>query len=932
MQIKEDFKFILNSKIYHVPYQSCVNINPLIINTLLTGGLYEVKSDISEDIFHSFINYLTTKEIPFLNDRDICEYEEISEEFDIMKDIINIFKYKTHYQSISSHFFKNLELQIQKNQQQKALKQKVVNYGQIIDHLFNNDGISSEFKFNETRHKLWKACLKENIKLVDLLTRKKIEYNGFLYVLDEKEGTAGVFRNQTDRSEVMIPRSIQHESKEFIVKIIYEDSFRNSNNIHSIEFSEDSELCVIEEYAFMYSSLKKITIPRSVIKLSEGWCGHLSKLEIEMKENNQHYSKFEEKFILGKKDEKSDKFDVLVYSLEDEETIKIPSFIKRIAPFAFSRSKSLHNIEFEEDSELESIGEFAFANSSLKHICIPKKVARIDKSAFSECNIKHIEFEEESKLREISQELFFDSHLVSITIPKRVKRISDSAFFFCGHLNSVIFNEESELCEIDKSSFYGSKIESICVPSCVELKNGWNNNMSKMKEIIIFDKKRENMKIYKEFVLGKSDCGSDEFDIFLFALPHIRKVTIPSFVKYIASYAFTNCKNLEKVEFESDSQLKEIRGRLFEESLIERIEIPPHVTKIAENSFSFTNKLKVIEFSEQSEIKTICDFAFSHSSVEFLSIPSSIVHLNNCLLKTPKLNTIKIIECEEENVRSFDGQLIIGKTDIKRDIFDVLLFGPRNIKEVFIPSFIKKIGSNAFNECSQLFSVTFSEDSQLESIENDAFSDSSIESIIIPKGVVNIGECAFMNCSNLKNVYFSKHSKLRVFRKSSFLFSSIEYICIPSHVMKIEKHAFSGCRNLKKIEFEKNCKLRIIEKRAFSDSSIESISIPRHVLRIERGVFEGSDLKKVFFEKDSEIQIIGEQSFSSSSIESINIPSSVIYIGKKAFNECVNLRLVEIEESTKLDTSVIENIQKIFSNCLVMFPATIIHLINNKKK
>lgn len=132
---------------------------------------------------------------------------------------------------------------------------------------------------------------------------------------------------------------------------------------------------------------------------------------------------------------------------------------------------------------------------------------------------------------------------------------------------------------------------------------------------------------------------------------------------------------------------------------------------------------------------------FSEQSLEFLPIPSNIVHLNKCLFETTKLNTIKVIRCEEEKVRIFDDKLIIGKTDIKSDIFDVLLFGQRNIKEVSIPSFIKKIGSNAF---------TFSEDAHLESIENDAFSDSSIESIMIPKSVTNIGEFAFMNCLNIK--------------------------------------------------------------------------------------------------------------------------------------------------------------------------------------
>lgn len=75
----------------------------------------------------------------------------------------------------------------------------------------------------------------------------------------------------------MISRSIQQESQVFIAKIIHEDSFRNTKSIRSIEFSEDPKLYVIENNAFMHSTLKS----------SERWCGRLSIFEIEIKEKNQ---------------------------------------------------------------------------------------------------------------------------------------------------------------------------------------------------------------------------------------------------------------------------------------------------------------------------------------------------------------------------------------------------------------------------------------------------------------------------------------------------------------------------------------------------------------------------------------------------------------------------------------------------------------------
>lgn len=711
----------------------------------------------------------------------------------------------------------------------------------------------------------------------------------------------------TDKNEVIIPRSIEYESKEFIVTTIHENAFKNTNKIESIEFPQDSKLSIIEEYAFMNSSLKKISIPASVVQLTEGWCGRLSKLQINLDIKNPNYLNFENKFILGKIDSKSDIFDVLVYSLQDVETIKIPSFIKRIAPFAFYASSSLQVVDIDENSELQSIGKFAFANSSIESIFIPKNVSQIEKSAFGECNLKYIDFDDDSKLREISQELFFDSTLISITIPNHVTRICESAFFFCGKLKSVKINQESELRVIEKSAFYGTEIENISLPSCVELKDGWNNNMSRIKDIKIFQKEKENIKNYKEFVLGKSDIYKDLFDVILFVKPNVEKVIIPSFVRCISSHTFSNCIKLDNIEFENGSNLEIIGKCCFNKSNVETLVIPPHVTKIEENCFSFSNKLKAIEFSDNSEIKSIGNFVFSYSNIDYLSIPSSIINLNNSLFQTPNLNRIKIIPCKDKNIMILDDQLIIGKSNIKCDVFDVLLFANRNIRNAIIPFYIKKIGPNAFNECNQLESVTFSDDSHLISIENDAFSKTSIKKIIIPKSVVNIGECAFMNCSNLKNVEFSNNSKLTKMNKNSFACTSIEHILIPDHLTKIEKYAFSSCYNFKRIEFSKNSNLRSIEKEAFSDSSIKYILIPRHVSRIAKNAFYSCKLKTIEFGNCPEIKFIDKSAFSRSDIECIKIPSSVVYIGKSAFKNCNNFKIIEIDENMELNVHIIES-------------------------
>ena len=56
----------------------------------------------------------------------------------------------------------------------------------------------------------------------------------------------------------------------------------------------------------------------------------------------------------------------------------------------------------------------------------------------------------------------------------------------------------------------------------------------------------------------------------------------------------------------------------------------------------------------------------------------------------------------------------------------------------------------AFNGCSSLASVTFSSDSQLSNIGEQAFTSCSLTSINIPSTVVSVGQYAFAGNSGLQ--------------------------------------------------------------------------------------------------------------------------------------------------------------------------------------
>lgn len=79
--------------------------------------------------------------------------------------------------------------------------------------------------------------------------------------------------------------------------------------------------------------------------------------------------------------------------------------------------------------------------------------------------------------------------------------------------------------------------------------------------------------------------------------------------------------------------------------------------------------------------------------------------------------------------KNYEGSIVIGKSDIENDEFDVLVFVGRNAKSFLVPPFITKISPHAFSK-------------------------SQIENIYIPPQITAIGANAFDNCTKLKKSWF----------------------------------------------------------------------------------------------------------------------------------------------------------------------------------
>ena len=206
------------------------------------------------------------------------------------------------------------------------------------------------------------------------MNKTEIEINYLVFELNKTDCTASIIKSNHTASEIVIPNSIQYESKYYLITSISPKAFQNSS-ISTIVFCIDSQVKVIHKNAFINCKINKLNITENIQELKDGWCKSIYNLNVvSISPKNSFFIYFDNKIIIGKSNLKCHIYDTLVFAIRDIDEIIIPSFIKFISPYCFSCCKKLKNIKFTNDSQLKSIGNYAFADSSIKNVCIPDTV------------------------------------------------------------------------------------------------------------------------------------------------------------------------------------------------------------------------------------------------------------------------------------------------------------------------------------------------------------------------------------------------------------------------------------------------------------------------------------------------------------------------------------------------------------------------------
>ena len=251
-----------------------------------------------------------------------------------------------------------------------------------------------------------------------------VTVDGIKYTYDSSGKTASVAQNNSVSGNVIIPKTITVEGKDYTVTSIGDRAFDLGWGLTDITIPDT--VTSIGERAFnSCQSLTSITIPDSVTNIG----------------NNA--------------------FD----GCKNITSITLPKDLTSIGSGAFSNCTSLENITISEG--VTSIGSGAFSNcTSIEGITIPEGVTSIGSGAFSNCrNLESITIPEGVTSIENST-FYYCSSLTSITLQGNVTSIGDEAFFYCTSLKSI--TPQTNVTSIGNKAFYGcQKLTDITLPNCL---------------------------------------------------------------------------------------------------------------------------------------------------------------------------------------------------------------------------------------------------------------------------------------------------------------------------------------------------------------------------------------------------------------------------------------------------------------------------------
>ena len=721
------------------------------------------------------------------------------------------------------------------------------------------------------------------------------------------------------------------------VSKFYKSAFQYNETIHTITFSQGTEgSLTFGQNVFYYSEVENIELPEGLTEISE--------------------SMFQNADTLKK--------------------INIPTTVTTIRKKAFYYCISLEEVTFTDRSNcsttltIEDAGTSSSSYSyspfyccySLKKIELPKNTIKIGAFAFYGGS---------------SSSVTPWNQLEEIVIPSTVTEIGQYAFYRCSSLKTLTFEEGCALTSIANYAFgYCDVLEDFKLPETVTTIGTYSfQNLKSVKDLVIpasvttINSTAFGYGGYETITFAEGSKLTTIAGSAFHSCTNVKEISIPATVTSIGSSCFTKCSSLEKVTFETNANgtcaLSKIDSAAFQKTALKEVYFPETSASsltLGNNAFQFCRELEKVTLNGQ------------------------ITAINQVFSNCPELHTVvisetnKVLSVDKDNMMILSGSAIefvyghlvntVEKQDLDKytlengvlkikdgvEEINMRAFSQQtDIKEVYIPASVKKIGDYAFFNCVNLEKVVFESagaDSAFTTISQYAFKAClKLSSINIPDSTTTMGQQAFAYCESLTEVNIPSAWKHDGTNTNTKIFDNCISLATVTFgegtkVEYLPAYMFSNCTSLKSITLPETLKGLGVKNAAAAShyngyvfqncTSLESIHLPSQVDAINTYMFDGctalksvtaggvitkisnyafrgcTALTELGFSTD-EVLRIGTYGFNGCMITEINLPK-VTEIKTYVFYNCTNLTKVTLNDAlTTLDQHVFDGCSSLTS-------------------
>ncbi|MFA7075248.1 MAG: leucine-rich repeat protein [Candidatus Izemoplasmatales bacterium] len=393
----------------------------------------------------------------------------------------------------------------------------------------------------------------------------------------------------------------------------------------------------------------------------------------------------------------------------------------------------------------------------------------------------------------VEQSGFADcSGFTSVVLPNTIMNIGSYAFSGCRNLESIRI--PSSVTSIGSKVFvYCDNLTSIKVDS------GNDKYYSSGNCVIERDMIRGTTKLVigcKNSIIPYVD--SIEYAAFYFCIG-LETAKIPYTVTTIDTAAFYGCSNLTALTFEggTSSKLRKIeREAFFGCSALKSIDFNKVTTieYLAFGDCSGLEEIKVSNFNESIYVELNC-LIYKTTQILILGCKNSTIPQD-----VKKIMDGAFYGCKDLISISFPSSAF-GVTEIGDNAFN----GCIGIKSVYIPSTIVNVGFDAFENCTNLSSVTAHSSVLGTLIGSDAFLGTAWYNSQ-PDGVVYVGDMLYKYKGTMpSNTTITVRDGTKSISPKAFLLcSGLKSIVIPADIKKIGYQAFYNCQNLVSVTVKSN--------------------------------------------------------------------------------------------------------------------------------